>query len=299
MTVEATETVVDTPTIDLNPAEVAAVEVGQRGFTEPTGVNELKPEGPQRPEWCPEQFFKDGKVDNEGLAKSYAELRTKMDGSKTEEKVEETAAEEPTVDATGKIKPEEKKEETEEGTPAPLTSAMEAARNEWATTQEVSEDTVVALEKAGIPRDVFALYIEGLKAQTTILVNQIHEIAGGKETYEAATAWATKNMKADEIAGFNAALDDPQQRETAITGLIARHQKAAPSEGRQVIPTDTPSAGSDVFQTRDDLIAAQKNPLYQTDPRYRQEVADKLARSQAGGFQAFARPQFERQILSH
>lgn len=296
MTVEATETGAEAQTPELNPQEQAAVLKGQQGFSEPTGVNDKPAEGPQRPDWCPEQFFKDGKVDAEGIAKSYGELRSKMDSKPAEEKPEEKSEEAP-VDATGKIKPEEKVEEKPEGEPAPLTTAMEAARSEWAETQEVSEDTIASLEKAGIPRDVFNLYIEGLKAQTQVLVGQIHEIAGGKEQYEAATAWAAKNLKAEEIGAFNEALDNSKLRETAITGLMARFSKAAPSEGRQVIPNDTPPAGSDVFADRSELIAAQKDPRYSTDAKYRDEVMAKLARSQAGGFQAFARPQFARQIV--
>ena len=51
----------------LSPAEQASVEVGQRGFTEPTGVNTPAPSGPQRPEYVPEKFWKDGKVDVEGI----------------------------------------------------------------------------------------------------------------------------------------------------------------------------------------------------------------------------------------
>lgn len=289
---------VDTPAVELNDAEKAAVEVGQRGFSEPENVNTPAPQGPQRPDYVPEQFWKDGKVDAEGLARSYAELRAKMDGKPADEKPEAKADEAPAVDAAGKIKADEKADSDEGDAPAnPLTEAMELARTEWSEKQEVSDEIVEKLEAAGIPREIFNLYIEGLKAQTTQLVNTIHEIAGGKETYEAATSWAAKNLKADEIEAFNAALDDPKLRETAITGLIARHQKAVPSEGRQVTPTDTPSAGSDVFQSRDDLIAAQKDPRYQTDARYRQEVAEKLARSQRAGFQAFDRPRFGRQIL--
>jgi hypothetical protein len=295
---EATETPGGVPAIELNPQEQAAVLKGQEGFVEPTGVNERPAEGPQRPDWCPEQFFKDGKVDNEGLAKSYAELRSKMDGKSPEAPKADEAPGEPPVDATGKIKADEKKEGEEEA-PSPLTSAMDTARSEWAEKQEVSEETVAALEAAGIPKDVFNLYLEGLKAQTAQLVTQIHEIAGGKDTYEAATAWAAKSLKPEDIEAFNAALDNPAARETAIIGLVARYQKAVPSEGSIVTPNDTPPAGSDVFASRDELVAAQKDPRYASDPKYRQEVADKLSRSQAGGFQAFARPQFERQILSH
>lgn len=300
MSVEATVPGTDADTAaTVAAAEAAAIERGQAGFSEPSGVNEPKPAGPERPEWCPEQFFKDGKVDNEGLAKSYAELRSKMDAPKPAAEAPEAKPNEAPVDAAGKIVPEAPKEGEGEDAPNPLTSAMEAARTEWANTQEVSEDTVAALEAAGIPKEIFSLYLEGLKAQTTVLVNTIHEIAGGKEVYETATAWAAKNMKADEIEAFNAALDDPKLRETAITGLIARHNKAAPSEGRQLIPTDTPGVGSDVFADRSELVAAQKDPRYQSDPKYRQEVADKLARSQRGGFQAFARPQFERTVLTN
>jgi hypothetical protein len=287
----------ETPAVELNAQEQAAVEVGQRGFSEPTNVNTPAPSGPQRPEGVPEQFWKDGKVDVEGLAKSYGELRSKMDSKSTEE-APANKEETPPVDATGKIKPEEKKEEVAEGEPTPLQTAMEAARTQWAETQEVSDETVAQLEAAGIPKDVFSLYLEGLKAQTAQLVSSIHEIAGGKEQYEAATAWAAKTLKADEVAAFNDALDNPTLRETAITGLMARYQKAIPSEGRQVTPTDMPAAGSDVFASRDELVAAQKDPRYATDAKYREEVAQKLARSQAGGFQAFARPQFGRQILS-
>lgn len=293
----------NTPAAEAQPqfsaAEVASIEAARRGLTEPEGVNtpsapaDGRPEGV--PEGVPEQFWKDGKVDVEGLAKSYSELRAKMDAPKTEEAPAKTDAE-PPVAADGKIKQDDEKPADE--TPSPLASAMELARTEYADTQAVSDETVAALEAAGIPRDIFNLYLEGLKAQTTQLVSSIHEMAGGADAYGQATTWAAKNLSADEIAAFNDALDDPMLRETAVSGLMARYQKAVPSEGRPLIPTDQPAATGDTFQSRDELTAAMKDPRYSSDAKYRDEVVAKLARSQRQGFQAFKQPLFQREPLS-
>jgi hypothetical protein len=45
-------------------------------------TKETKTETAERPEWLPEQFWKDGKADQEGLGKAYQELRTKMSQGK-------------------------------------------------------------------------------------------------------------------------------------------------------------------------------------------------------------------------
>lgn len=285
--------------LNLSPAEQASVEAARRGLTEPEGVNTPNPTGEQRPEHVPEQFWKDGKVDVEALAKSYGELRSKMDQPKADEAPAAVEGEQaPTTDADGKIKADEAPAAEVEGEATPLQQAMETARTEWAETQAVTEETAAALEAAGIPKDVFNLYLEGLKAQSAQLVQSIHGYAGGETAYNAATAWAAKNLPAAEIATFNEALDNPTLRETAVVGLMARYQKAVPNEGRPLIPSDTPSTGADVFSSRDDLIAAQKDPRYSTDAKYRDEVVAKLARSQRGGFEAFKRPLFQRETFS-
>lgn len=289
----------ETPAADglnLSPAEQASIEAARRGLTEPENVNVPQPSAGERPDGVPEQFWKDGKVDVVGLAKSYAELRSKMDAPKAEPEAKPEDIT-PATDAEGKIKKPDEAAEQTDGEPTPLQQAMETARTEWADTQEVTEETVAALEAAGIPRDVFNLYLEGLKATSQQLVTTIHGYAGGKEGYEAATAWAAKNLSADEIAAFNDALDNPELRETAVVGLMARYQKAVPNEGRPLTPTDTPSVPSDVFTSRDELVAAQKDPRYQTDAKYRGEVVAKLARSQKAGFTAFKQPLFQREVF--
>lgn len=279
----------------LNAAELASVEVGQQGLSEPTGVNELKPEGPQRPEWCPEQFWKDGKVDSEGLGKSYGELRTKMDTAPKPE--EKPAAEAPKVDANGKI---EKPKADEAPAATPLATAMEQARTEFAESNAVSDETVAALETAGIPKEIFGIYLEGLAAITEKTMGAIHGFTDGKDNYDAMARWAAEKLTDTELEAYNAALDNPQLRETAVRGLYARYSTARPSEGSLVTPSGTPSAaGGDVYATRDELVADQKDPRYATDPKFRQQVVEKLQRSQRTGFQIVPRSNFERSIVSN
>ncbi|MBF7012537.1 hypothetical protein QUC32_23090 [Novosphingobium resinovorum] len=285
---------------ELNAAELAAVEVGQRGFSEPENVNVIPPSGPQRPEWCPEQFWKDGKADTEGLAKSYAELRSKMDSKPADTPADPAAPASPEAAPRpdGKIEKVEAPAEPVAPPAAPLTTAMDAARDEWAESGELSDESFASLEAAGLPRPIVELYLDGLKANAEKLMGEIHGYAGGTDAYNAMVQWAGQKLSAEEIEAYNTALDNPALRETAVIGLQAKYTRAVPSEGSLVIPNDGGAAASDVFRSRDELVAAQKDPRYSTDAAYRQTVVDKLARSQGGGFQAFSRPMFEQQVYS-
>jgi hypothetical protein len=282
----------------LSPTEQASIEVGQRGLSEPTNDFTPAPTGPQRPDHIPEKFWKDGKVDVEAMAKSYSELEKSR--SQAPAATEEKPAETPTaeVKADGKI---EKTQETPTEAPAasPLATAMETARNEWAEKQEVSDETVKALEDAGIPREVFNLYIEGVKAQTAQQLQTIHGYVGGEENYKAMAAWAGQHLSDKELDAFNSALDNADLRENAITGLYARFEKARPSEGSMIVPTGGQAAGGDVYTSRDQLTADQKDPRYASDPAFRDQVMQKLARSQQSGFSVVKRGLFEKQVLSN
>lgn len=301
---EATETPAqETPTVEttetpqFSPAEQAAIERGQQGLSEPPNPNVVPPSGPQRPEGVPEQFWKDGQVDVEGLAKSYAELRAKMDSKPAEQApAEETPGEEGEDNGVkiGDQKPDEKAPEV-----SPVADAMEAARVEWAEKGELSEDSFAALEAQGIPRPIIDSYLEGVRLQQTQIENSIYDAAGGKEAYQAAIKWAAKGLTADEIAKFDNSLDDPAMRATAVAGLMARYQSANPSEGRLTVTNDGGAAGADVFTSRDEMLAAQRDARYQTDPVYRQQFVEKLARSQSGGFAAFERSMFQKQSFSN
>src|SRR3546814_6703496 len=79
----------------LSPAEQVSVEVGQRGFSEPTNVNTPPPSGAERPDHIPEKFWKDGQVDIEAMAKSYSELERERSKPKEGEEAHKVTPEEP------------------------------------------------------------------------------------------------------------------------------------------------------------------------------------------------------------
>nr|WP_294850044.1 hypothetical protein [uncultured Sphingomonas sp.] len=289
----------------VSTADQASIEVGQRGLSEPTNDFTPAPAGPQRPEYIPEKFWKDGKADLEGLAKSYAELERARSNPQTP--AEAPAAEAPAAE----VKPDGKIEKTQAEAEAAaaaeaaanpngaLATAMETARTEWADKQEVSEENIAALEAAGIPREVFNLYIEGVKAQQAAAYTAIHSYVDGEENYKLMAGWAGQNLSDAELDAFNAALDNPEGRENAVRGLYARYTAARPSEGTMITPAGTPSAAGDTYTDRDQMIRDQRDPRYATDPAFRQGVMEKLQRSQRNGFSVVPRSLFEKQVLSN
>lgn len=279
----------------LTPEEQAAVAAGQRGFSEPNNVLTKPETAPQRPESVPEKFWdaEKGQVNTEALLKSYTELE------RTRTQQEPAAAPEDNAPAPvaedGKIK---KAEAPQEPQPNPLTSIIAEAQQEYAGSREVSDETVAKLEEAGIPREVFALYLKGVQAQEQAVAEATYSVVGGKESYDEMARWAANNLSDAELDAFNTALDNEALRENAVRGLYARFSEARPNEGRMIAPNGSSEAGpGDVYQTRDQLIADQKDPRYATDGAFRQQVQDKLLRSQQNGFQLTARPMFERQIV--
>jgi len=176
---------------------------------------------------------------------------------------------------------------------------MEKARTEYASGQAVSDETVAELEKAGIPKEIFAVYLQGLDALSKQTMGEIHSFAGGADQYNAMATWAASALTEKELDAYNEALDNPTLRETAVRGLYARYAEKRPSEGNLLTPAGTPSAAGDVYTSRDQLVADQKDPRYAKDPAFRQSVIEKLQRSQRGGFQIVQRSAFERQIITH
>lgn len=283
----------------LSAQEQAAVEVGQRGFSEPQNVNAPPPSGPQRPEWLPEKFWnaEKGEANYEALAKSYGELERLRSQPKQEQPRGAKGGVPAPVKSGGKI--DKAKEQAEQAPQEnPLTPLMEKARAEYAESQAVSEETVEALAQAGVPKEIFATYLRGLELITQQAMSQIYSYVEGEENYSAMARWAAENLSDAELDAYNSALDNPDLRENAVRGLFARYSSARPSEGRLITSIGTPSNAGDLYTDRAQLIADQRDPRYQSDAAFRQSVVDKLARSQRAGFRLTARPMFEREIIS-
>ena len=111
-------------------------------------------------------------------------------------------------------------------------------------------------------------------------VNQIKNAAGGEQQYANIINWAKSNLEAEQINAFDDVVNtgSVQAINLAVAGLKAQYDNANGVEGRMVTGK-APTNSGDVFRSQQELVAAMNDPRYDRDPAYRQDVIEKLDRS--------------------
>ena len=202
-----------------------------------------------------------GKFDTqEDLAKAYTELEKKLGQPKQEEATpeltEDKAAE--LVDKAG--------------------LDMDSLSAEYYKSGDLSEASYEALEKAGISKEYVDQYISGVEATANQLKDSIFEEVGGEEQYGAMTEWAKASMSQEALVEYNAAVEtgDVSTVKAAVMSLAYRYQQANGTTPKLV---GGGQAGVSGYGSLAQLTAAMKDARYTTDPAYRNEVQEKLGRS--------------------
>ena len=115
---------------------------------------------------------------------------------------------------------------------------------------------------------------------TTSQINQIKNSAGGEQQYAQIVNWAKTNLPQDQILAFDEVVNtgSVQAIQLAVSGLKAEYDNANGVEGRMVTGK-APQNSGDVFRSQQELVAAMNDPRYDRDPAYRQDVIQKLDRS--------------------
>ena len=210
----------------------------------------------------------------EELEKAYVELQTKL-GEK--EKGETEVAEK---------EPEDKPTLSEGATL--ITSATDEY---YANGNELSPETLQKFSSMS-SQDLIKAYMEVQQlpeyqqAQQTPVeitdsqVNQIKNAAGGEAAYANIINWAKSNVPAEQINAFDEVVNSGsvQAINLAVAGLKAQYDNANGVEGRMVTGK-APTNSGDVFRSQQELVAAMNDPRYDRDPAYRQDVVEKLDRS--------------------
>ena len=111
-------------------------------------------------------------------------------------------------------------------------------------------------------------------------VNQIKNAAGGEQAYANIINWAKSNVPAEQINAFDEVVNSGsvQAINLAVAGLKAQYDNANGVEGRMVTGK-APTNSGDIFRSQAELVAAMNDPRYDRDPAYRQDVVEKLDRS--------------------
>jgi hypothetical protein len=152
---------------------------------------------------------------------------------------------------------------------------------------QFSRETLQALEgmSAADIADMFLSYRENTEpanesyALDETDVSELKGIAGGEQQYNSMMAWAAQNLAPEEIQVYDQVMDrgDPQAIYFAIQALSYRFNDAFGYEGQLL--TGTASRSADAYRSQAEVVRAMNDPRYENDPAYRQDVYDKLERS--------------------
>lgn len=110
-------------------------------------------------------------------------------------------------------------------------------------------------------------------------VNSVYNSVGGQEQYSNMINWAQQNLSENEVGAFDSIIEsgNMDQINLAIQGLNSRYTDAVGQDG--TLLQGKPASAQSTYRSQQELIQAMNDPRYDDDPAYRQDVLDKLDRS--------------------
>ena len=110
-------------------------------------------------------------------------------------------------------------------------------------------------------------------------MNQVYNSVGGEAEYQRLTAWAAENISEDKLDAFNTVVDRGEALaiQMAVAGLRSEYENQEGYEGRML--TGKAARTRDAFRSQAEVVAAMSDPRYDRDEAYRQDVYEKLERS--------------------
>jgi hypothetical protein len=237
---------------EFNEAEQEALAIGERAAQEQQEMLAGK--------------FKDA----EELEKAYIELQKKLGETNEDE---------------GLQREEETTEEEVEVSPA--AELITNASAEYAETGEISAEMMEQFSSMS-SQELVDAYVEMqgqlptaeapdlTEAETNIIKNE----AGGDEGYTNLMQWSSDNLDAADIEAFDSLVDSGNSRliRLAVAGLKAEMEKAVGFDG-ELATGRAPTTTADVFRSQSEVVQAMSDPRYDRDPAYRNDVFEKLERS--------------------
>ena len=224
----------------MGATESIQIPVEETGSLSPE--QQVEAQATDRPDYLPEKFNSP-----EEMAKAYAELESKLGSGDTTET--ETTDDLTIPEATGEVSDAD----------------MQFYSDRFAENGKLEESDYAGLEKMGISNDMVDSYIAGQLALINTHAQSVYTQVGGE-------------FSAEEVAVFDAAVNsgDTNQTLSAVKGLQARYQMENGTQPN-LMQGKTTGSGKEAYASLDEMKRDMQNPLYRTDPAYRQKVQNKLA----------------------
>jgi hypothetical protein len=237
---------------EFNEAEVEALAIGEAAAAEQ------------------EQMLAGKFKDAEELEKAYIELQKKLGNT-----------DENDTDTDG----DTEQETTVEASPAQ--QLITNASTQYAETGELTPEVMEEF-KSMSSQDLVNAYMEMqgnlptapaadlTEAETNLIKNE----AGGDEGYTNLMQWSGENLDPADVEAFDSLVDSGNSRliRLAVAGLKAEMEKAVGFDG-ELATGRAPTTTADVFRSQAEVVQAMSDPRYDRDPAYRQDVFNKLDRS--------------------
>ena len=213
----------------------------------------------------------------EDLEKAYKELESKLGQQDTESEQAEPEAE----------------TESEPTSLSDNASIITEASDEYFSNEGKLSPETLQKFKGMSSEDLVNAYIEvtnnpewsgNLPSQvedvTESQINEVKNFAGGEQAYSDMVQWAGKNLDQKTISTFDdiIAKGNIDAIKFAVQGLKSQYLNAVGFEGNMV-QGKAPQGSRDVFRSQAELVAAMSDRRYDNDPAYRQDVIEKLDRS--------------------
>jgi hypothetical protein len=214
--------------------------------------------------------------DAQELERAYIELEKKL-GSRDGQEEE-----------TSESEPQDQQEERSEY--SSQIEAISRASEEFNSKGELSAETLAQFEQMSSKELVQAYfeYEQNLPTfdapQSVELsqgdINTIQNSVGGEAAYQQLVGWAAQNFSEAEIQAFDNVVDSGNVAaiNLALAGLKARYTDAVGYEGNMI--QGKTAAPADTFKSQAEVVRAMSDPKYDRDPAYRDEIMQKLARSE-------------------
>ena len=111
-------------------------------------------------------------------------------------------------------------------------------------------------------------------------VTAIHESVGGEKAYKTLMEWGVNNLSDDYSDAFDDIVNSGNATavQIAVQGLKAQYEEANGYEGR-MLSGKAPKSSGDVFRSQAEVVKAMSDSRYEKDPAYRNDIYEKLERS--------------------
>ena len=213
----------------------------------------------------------------EDLEEAYLELQKKLGSDDDDDEVEDT-----TLDEDEEI-------ELDEATYNAVNLIQEASQEyydkEGAGLSQETMEEFAQMDSRDLVNAFVAIQenapdsVGGGRDLTDAEMDTVYSSVGGEEQYNQLTEWAADNMEEKALDAFNSIIDggNPTAIQIAVAGMKAEYDNVEGYEGRML--QGKAAKTSDAFRSQAEVVAAMSDPRYDRDPAYRQDLYDKLERS--------------------